>query len=375
MAIPSTLISTTLVERVRAISGSKTSETASKDVVSFLVSGATFTVNNLPQKVLWHFSKSSTNITSSTGYDIDNDNILSVSRNGFECVEVPIEMKYAYASSVGGSPINSLHAASSLFPVYYKDKGKIFIKPDPIATEAGEIQYIPIPSTITTSSRSWEISTFDQAAIKYAASLDSKALANYWTRRATSNTSSIIALVDTEITNFKNELAQFNSAIMVPISSTEAADALTKAKTLIDSFGTNDVEDYILAEDTEMIISIVQTAAQEVNRAGAEIQRQLLFVKEFDSISRYEIESYLAQVQGASAYLKAAELHLAKLQLSEEYMKRAEFFLANGNRFLEEAMMEIKDIAKTKLGIFTNDIAGSNGASGEQGASPDQGAN
>ena len=86
-----------------------------------------------------------TNITGSGGVDVTDKKIVKVLRNDFGCVEMPLEFKsYAQANS------SSIYEPTKRAPVYYIEGqttvgGALFIKPDPVSTEKGQLYATTYP--------------------------------------------------------------------------------------------------------------------------------------------------------------------------------------------------------------------------------------
>jgi len=235
----------TLLAKARAISGTTTSETTDTEVVDFLNAGAIYLINSMPKELLSFMGTDTANITSSAGYDSNNDRVIMVRRNGIICDELPKERIYAHA---GALTATSLFAGSNIFPKFYILGGSIYIKPDPSVGAPGVVTYIPKPS-ITSSTTTTDLDEIENPVILYAAALDSMAASSYWSAQS---------------------LSTIND------STGDATDALEKAKNLIDNSTAlsqgQDAEFFLNDEDPEMIAANLGIAAQEVNRALAEMK-------------------------------------------------------------------------------------------------------
>jgi hypothetical protein len=232
----------TLVSRVRAITGSSTSHTSDNEVLAGVRQGVRYVLSALPLSLSKPFVTSTSNITGNPT-SIYNAKVLSVQRSGIKCIEVPLDMAYDVADS------NSMHLATTRYPVFYNDGNEIYIKPTPAGGSVGIIKAIDTSATagaITTASVE-SIDPYDGIAVKYAAALDYMAISAYWGEKLLQEANS------TEISG-------------------KARDALTNAANLIDNKTNYDAEDFLAEEDPEMVAAAVQTAAQEVNRALAEMQ-------------------------------------------------------------------------------------------------------
>lgn len=235
----------TLLLKTRALSQTTTNETSDIEVVDFLNAGAIFLINSIPKDLLTFMATDSSNITSSAGYDHGSDRVVMVRRNGIICDELPKEHIYAHASALTAT---SLFAGSTIFPKFYELGGKIFIKPNPSAVEAGVVSYIAIPS-ITSSTTTTTLDEIENPMVLYAAALDAMAASAFWSA---------------------GSLGRVNS------TTGAGRDALDKARDLIDNSTAltqgQDVEFFLNDEDPEMIASGIGIASQEVTRALAEVK-------------------------------------------------------------------------------------------------------
>jgi hypothetical protein len=246
----------TLISKVRNLSQTTTSETSDAVVGLFCSAGAIFVVNAIPTALLSFMGTDSTNITSSTGYDVLNDRVIMVRRNGIVCDELPKEKIYAYS---GALTTTSLFKGSAIFPKFYIQQGLVYIKPDPTTGAIGLITSIAVPA-ITSATTTTVLDEIENPLVLYAAALDCMAASSYWSAK------SLASLFDT---------------------AGDARDALDKAKALVDSSTLlsqgEDAEYFLAQEDAEMIASNIQIAAQEVNRALAEM-------RDTDSAKQYSME-------------------------------------------------------------------------------------
>jgi len=219
------------------------------NVVSFLQSGVQFAISGIPKELQWHFASSGTNITSSAGQRPASDTILSVTRNGLECVEIPAML--AYAQEAAYSP-TSLNAMTALFPGYYKRSGLVYIKPDPSGSAIGVITSIAIPTidnTTDDTAATWYYKALDAAIINYACGLDCNGVGSYWRKQG--------------------------ETLVAARSLTNVEDALSKAQIYMDDNSPVDFESFMAAsvEDDQQAQLMIQGAAQEINRAGRELEK------------------------------------------------------------------------------------------------------
>jgi len=231
----------TLVNRVRAITNSGTSHSSNDEVLEAVRQGVRYVLSALPLSLSRPFLTSTT--VSSNPITVNSDKIYTVQRNGIKCIEVPVDLAYEVADS------NSLHYASNRYPVFYNDGTAVYILPAPTVGAQGIMKYINTSQTAgeITSTSVESIDMFDGIAVKYAAAMDYMAVSAYWGEKL---------------------LQEMNSTEI----SSKARDALQNAADLINNKTNYDAEDFLAEEDGEMVASAVQTAAQEVNRALAEMR-------------------------------------------------------------------------------------------------------
>jgi hypothetical protein len=252
----------TLVSKVRAFSKSTTTITSNSEVVNFITAGAVFLTNSIPKDLLEWSASDSSNITHSNGFIVSGstanvgDRIVSVRRNGIVADQIPQERIYAES---GVLTTSSLFTGTTIYPKWYMQNGRVYIKPNPTTGAIGKVTYVGVPS-ITTGTSNTAYNSIENPMILYGAAMDCLAISGKY---------GLIAL---------NALTETTG---------DARDALDKAQYIIDASSKlsqgEDVEYYIAQEDTEMMLANVQVAAQEVNRALAEIRGM-------EQISRYTME-------------------------------------------------------------------------------------
>jgi len=232
----------TLISRVRALTNSSTSYTSDVEVIEFIRQGVRYVLSALPIGLASPFATDSSTVSTNPIY-IDTTKIISVTRSSIKCIQVPVNMAY----DIGDS--NSLHLATARYPAFYIDGNEINIKPTPNSTATAKAKIVDptAKAAALSATDTFSIDQFDGIAIKYAAAMDLMNVSGYWSDIALQNLNS------TEVT-------------------TGARDALTNAKNLIDTKTLYDAEDFLAQEDAEMVNAAVQTAAQEVNRALAEMR-------------------------------------------------------------------------------------------------------
>ena len=261
-----------LIDKVRAITKSTSTETSDAQLVYFAQAGANYVIMSIPKSMLWWLAEDGSNITDGNGQAASADVILEVRRNGIPCEIVSSDMSYQLSYS------GSLFEATAFFPKYYARTGKVYIKPDPTALAVGVITKV-IPPTIAVAT-DWNTGIYRQIenlVILYAAAMDFMALANYFSREATDTIGSATG---------------------------DYYDAMEKAELLIDGTVTDkNAQEWIDDEDSEMVQAVIQTAYQEVQRAlaalssnkdySSEAQAYLLKSKQYFEMAQVELGNYI----------------------------------------------------------------------------------
>lgn len=243
----------TLLDIVRSVTKSTTTETTDQSIVNFLNMGARYCASSIPKRLLLFWTNQSSAVSDDNGHAVNYDRIVEVVRDSISCDEVDPKLAYYLTLT------DSLYKATSRHPKWYFRNGRIYVKPAPSGSENAYIYTIQPPTiTSTTDETDDDLKQLANPIINYACGCDYLALSGYW------------SMENTDLIG----------------SSGDAEDALTKAKNLIDGTETeNNVEDWIDDEDSEMANAVVQAAAQEVNRAIAEMQMG----KEFNAESKDNI--------------------------------------------------------------------------------------
>jgi len=270
-----------LVNRVRGITGSTTTQSSDANVVSSIQSGVQYAISSIPKELQWQFASAGSNIVDSSGQRPASDTVLSVTRNNIGCYEIPIA--HAYAQEATYSP-TSLNAASSVVPGFLRKEGLVFIKPDPDPTNIGVITSVAIPEITASTTDTWSFKVLDQIIINYACALDCSSIASYWRAQG--------------------------EALVAARDLSNVEDALTKAQIYLDDNGTVDFESYMAAaeEDDQQAQLMLSGAAQEVSRAGKELEK--IQTNSSDVVKYYET----AQLAYSRAD-KFFEMALAELKI------------------------------------------------------------
>jgi len=114
---------------------------------NFLKQSARAVLNLMPDDVLIRDSIK-TNITSDSGITVTDKKVVKVTRAGHGCIEMPLEEKAHLQANSG-----SIKEPTKRSPVYYIEGqittgGFLFIKPDPTATEQGQLDFNLYPSPL-----------------------------------------------------------------------------------------------------------------------------------------------------------------------------------------------------------------------------------
>ena len=155
--------------KVRALTGSSTNETSLNAVKDSLSLAVKWVIHNTPDALLEPLATE--NEVTADGYALTNTTVIRVRRGERQCEKVSFDQK------AGMRDPNSLFyiPQNTKYPKYYIHNNKLFVLP------VGNAYVLHIPnrvydeSTYTTTI----MGDFDNAVIKYAASLDAQALAAY----------------------------------------------------------------------------------------------------------------------------------------------------------------------------------------------------
>jgi HPt (histidine-containing phosphotransfer) domain-containing protein len=355
----------TLLSKVRAITKSTTTETSNTNVVEFLKSAAHFVLTGIPKELLWPLASNSDTITDGSGCTVYSDTILEVRRNGIACDEIPNEYAYAHESAL---TVDSLHERTAIFPGYFTRSGKVYIKPDPTVGSAGVVVYLPIPTiSTTTDADSWTFRRFSYIIIDYAASLDFMALSGYWRNQGESEIADIVTDVSTSLTNYASAIPTWSTVTMdtithtistslptfsaksYTVSTADIDDAFDKAQSYMDNLTTIDFEDWIASgtEEIEMANTLVNGAAQEINRARTAIEIEQMNITKYSNDIRQEIDrvnneinKYRAESEKESQRIEISIINKYQAAVNGE-AKRFEDALAKASAYLQEAQTRV----------------------------------
>jgi|TARA_R100000482_G_C5131491_1_gene152251 hypothetical protein len=161
---------------VEAITGTLTADEKT-DLNVFLPEGVRFITKALMQNdSIVHQLTKSVDVTNGNGYSLDNVlNITEVVRKDNDsgnnkkrlCQRIPNIRKYDLSDT------NSIYFTNKYGPKYYIQNGKLFIYPDPTASEFGELQVIEPDSSVTHNQNSGDIDNFpkeyERGVILYSA--------------------------------------------------------------------------------------------------------------------------------------------------------------------------------------------------------------
>lgn len=133
-----------IVGQPALVSASQLSAYQSK-INDFLRQSAMAVIDVLPDGALMEDSIYTT-INNATGLSTTDKKILLVLRNGFGCVEAPLQLK-AYMEASSGS----IYEPTKRTPVYYIEGktsagGDLFVKPNPTGSETARVYHISYPS-------------------------------------------------------------------------------------------------------------------------------------------------------------------------------------------------------------------------------------
>ena len=394
----------TLVSRVRAITGSTTTQTSNAQVSDFLLAGVKFVYSSIPKELMWPFATDGANINNGSGQAVTSDTILGVRREGLECREIPLADAYAQESAYSGLTIKTLTAT---FPGYYIRAGTLYIKPDPDASNTGVITRLALPTIDADTEDSWTLAVLDSPIIQYASCFDFKGCASYWRKQAESAIGTQITAIGTALTNFASALPSaisldtdlpsavtltetlpsaiamtvtlptFSAQSLTP-SYTNMETALAKIQSLIDT----DADTYIASdeEDSEMISSIASAAQAEVAASAQELAKERAKIEKYVSdvqqevqrcaneVNKYraeleqEVQTFSTEISGYRAELEAdvqiAQIELAKYKNESDHATGVYMAELNAAKsYLEEAMARAQELKAAEDYLVSANIA------------------
>ena len=326
-------MATALISRVRAITGSTTTQSTDANLVDFVEAGVKFVYTSIPKDLLWQFASDGANIVDSSGQSPYSDTILGVRRNSIECDQIPLSDAYAQISTYSTLTYKE---ATAIFPVYYLQAGKVYIKPDPDASNVGVVTSLALPTVTTTTSDTWSLAIIDVHIINYASALDYKACASYWRKQSESTVGTQVTAIGTALTAFAAALpdaisldtdlpdaisltetlpsaitltatlpAEFSVQSLTPVYVRLTA-ALDNALKFINDYTTTDALSYLTGDDPEMVAPALSAAQSEISRAAQEL-----------GLERTKIEKYVADI-GQELQQTTADLNRYKADLEQE---------------------------------------------------------
>ena len=236
---------------------------------------------------------------------------------------------------------NQLSSTSSLYyapkedPKYYVEAGTLYIKPNPSAAEAGVVHHVAY-GAVNDSNET--IATFPDEFKKHVV---------LWVAMNVLHAKMVDMMVqlptdlDGDLTTF-DAISDFSATMASTISlpgafsvstslpdlqampsiSGEVADAMTNAKHFLDNAGgeaglTTDVEDWLNNEDVEMVDSMLQTIATELQRANAHLAQHQAEQQKQMNAWRQEVEQYQAELQEEGA-IKGHDMSKYQAEVSRE---------------------------------------------------------
>ena len=155
--------------KVRALTGSSVNETSLNAVKDSITLGVKWVIHNTPDALLEPLATE--NEVTADGYSLTNTTVIRVRRGERQCEEVGFEQK---ASMRDPSSLFFIPQTTK-YPKYYIHNNKLFVIP------VGNAYVLHIPNRTYDASNYDKtiMGDFDNAVIKYAASLDAQALSAY----------------------------------------------------------------------------------------------------------------------------------------------------------------------------------------------------
>lgn len=412
----------TLLSKVRAITGSTAVETADATVVGFLQEGINYVIANIPAELLIQFA-SSVSVTNNSGYTLNENKVIGVDRNGYPAYPVPFSMAYAIANSsslhLATEPYPAYYIKSGVLYVKPDPSAEESATIQIIAVKTVET---------TTDETALYTDFLNHIIVNYGAALDFFGISSYWRTQiedvhivgiATALTNFASALptwntiiapavptaptitisyTDPSISSLPSVLTLSTSlpgivvgrtlptdfsiseslptvmsmdtslptfSVNIPVISTaNIEDALTKAQNLMDNLSSINVESYLTDDDSEMANAATQAAAQAVNRARAEVEKENLKLtgtvqeiqQEVQRCSN-EIAKYRAEIEadtqiftaGLSNYKSEVEKEVARVNASlarfqADVQREIESVSSEGTKYRLELEKEAKDL-------------------------------
>ena len=317
---------TEITSDIQNITGVGTADTG------FIETAQRFVSSSIPKQLLWFAGVQSSAIQDANGFDVSSsDTVLAVEREGYPASEVPFDLSKSIDDSA------SLHKVTNSFPKFYTAQGKVFIKPDPAGGGAadGYVYYVDY-------SQIDDDCDLRSAVIYHACSSE-------YSKLSTSFTSpGVFSINAVPPDSISDTISDFSL-------SSEFDDAMLNAKNLIDNdvpASGNDVFDLLSDEDTELVQATLQTAAQEIQRANAELQSSLqTFNTDMQKFQASGTGKFSADVTAYQAEVTAdvqeytQKLAQYQLELSTSFQAWSKVetdFIQNSDRYYKMAQSEIQ---------------------------------
>lgn len=235
----------TLLARVRAITGSTDTYSTDTQVVDFLKSSCDFVINQIPKKLLWPVASNSDSIIDGNGFVCASDTIIDARRNGIPCEE--LDNKYAYAHE-SALTVDSIFERTVIFPGYILRNGRVFIKPDPTDSAVGIVTYVAFPTIADDTEDTWTFRIFNNLIFQYAAGFDYLAVGSYWRKIGETELNSIVSDVSASLINFAGAIPTWSAVTM---------DAIPAVPTVTISY--TGPSGYSLPESITLVTSLPST--------------------------------------------------------------------------------------------------------------------
>ena len=228
-----------------------------------------------------------------------------------------------------------MYYAPAQEPKYYTSAGTLYVKPAPTTNQPATIHYVDIAGTINDTNET--IANFPDEFKKHVV---------LWVAMNVLH-AKMVAILDKLPTDLDADLTTFDAITdfgqtmastvstpgefgvstslpaleSMPAISGEVADALTNAKHFVDNAGaegiSSDVEDWLNAEDVEMVDSVLQTIATEIQRANTYLTQYQADQQKAMNTWRQEVEQYQTEIQEESA-IRGQQLARYQAEVSRE---------------------------------------------------------
>ena len=189
-----------IINRVRALTGSNTSQTSPAQLLDFVQDAYTNALASSTKELLWPLAATITG-TSSAGINLTNNStiILNVERNSIEAKKADNIKNYAYSNTL------SLEYPTALFPEYIIKNGGVLVKPAPTTAAKANVYIVDVQAastSIVAGTSNLSLPEFNNVVINFAAAADASAIASYLRNKSVSAVNSLVTALNAAITQY-----------------------------------------------------------------------------------------------------------------------------------------------------------------------------